>query len=426
MDKGVNSKGLINNLDKNVEINKVNLHTVKNLEPDDIYVFQVELCDNDIDRVYDKMSDEFLEQVAKSASGLTGLKDHDWSSDNQLSRLYEASVEVDHNKTTQLGEPRKYVLGKAYTLSKYKDYIDKINAGLLKECSISFESDGDTCSICGCPTCKNEESIAVCENGHVAGHVYEGEVCYNNIQNLKDTLEWSLVSVPCQKNAGIKNKSKGEGIMKRTEAFIRQFMSSKAYKEADKEDKETLEKALNDSENDKELSKEDIEKLIDENSSLKEKIKSLEAKVKESEDGRTRDKKESIVSKYIDDLGPLTPKVKEMAMKDVPWDDLDLEDGQIPGLDDVFAGIKEDYKGLFASQSETEERGGHKEPDGDELGTVELNKKGEPDGDEDKLMVLDKKDKDLDEKACGEEKSEKEDEVKSKRYRGNSTFGVSN
>ena len=43
-----------------------------------------------------------------------------------------------------------------------------------------------------------------------------------------------------------------------------------------------------------------------------------------------------------------------------------LEDGQITGLDDVFAGIKEKYKGLIA-----EAKAEHEEPDGDEEEAVE-------------------------------------------------------
>lgn len=376
-------------LDINEALAKVNEHTVEPLGAEDVYLFEVELCDNDIDRVGDHMTNEFLDQVAENVTGLTGLKDHDWSMDNQISRLYDAEIRVDPNKMTKLMEPRRYVLGKAYTLSKYKDYIDKINAGLLKECSISFESEDDTCSICGCLMVKDESDIGHCENGHVALNEYDGKLCYTNLNKLTDTMEWSLVAVPCQHNAGIKNKSIGGSVMKKTELLIRQFMSAKAFKAASKEDQAKLQEALDQAE-DKELTDEDIKGLVDENEKLKAKVKELEQKVSDSESGRKRDKIESIVSKAVDEMGPITPKVKDMFMKDIPWDDLELEDGQIPGLDNVFVGMKKDYDGLFASQTETEEEGGHEEPDGDEAGVVTLNDKGEPDGDEGKLMVMDK------------------------------------
>ena len=347
--KKIKKKGLNDNNLSSVEadLELINKHTIKPLTSDEVYTFKVQICDNDVDRVGDKMTDNFLEQVADNITGVTGLKDHDWSVENQLARLYDAEVVTDDSKLTVLGEPRKYVLGKAYTLSKYKDYIDSINAGLLKETSISFESEGDVCSICGEPMIKDDCDIGHCKNGHIAGHYYDSILCYNKIDKLEDILEWSLVAVPCQRNAGIKNKSiiGGNNIMKKAEYLIRQFMSSKAYEKADDDDKATLNEATESE--DVELSEEDIRKIVEENSKLKAKVKELESKVKAAEDGRNRDKMEAIVSKAIDDMNPLTPKVKDMMMKELPWDDMKLEDGQIPGLADVFTGIKEQYKGLL-------------------------------------------------------------------------------
>ena len=347
--KQIKKKGLNDNNLSSVEadLELINKHTIKPLTSDEVYTFKVQICDNDIDRVGDKMTDNFLEQVADNITGVTGLKNHDWSVENQLARLYDAEVVTDDSKLTVLGEPRKYVLGKAYTLSKYKDYIDSINAGLLKETSISFESSGDVCSICGEPMIKDDCDIGHCKNGHIAGHIYDSVLCYNKIDKLEDILEWSLVAVPCQRNAGIKNKSisiGGNNIMKKAEYLIRQFMSSKAYTEADNDDKATLNEAA---ESEDVLSEEDIRKIVDENSSLKAKIKELESKIREIEDGHNRDKMEAIVSKAIDDMKPLTPKVKSMIMKELPWNNMKLEEDKITGLDDVFNDIKEQYKGLL-------------------------------------------------------------------------------
>lgn len=351
----------VDNVNKDLEL--VNQHTVKPLTIDEVYMFKVVLCDNDIDRVNDKMTDNFLVEYAQASKGLTGLKDHDWESDNQLARLYDTEVVTDDSTLTKLGEPRKYVLGKAYTLTKYKDYIDKINAGLLKESSISFASVGDTCSICGAVTVKGKDDIAICPNGHVMGKEYDGKLCYNSINKLKDSYEWSLVAVPCQRNSGIKNKNLGNGgisIMKKSMFMLQKLLNSKAFKEADEETQKALQEAV-DTAADADLSEDDIKALIAENTKLKEEVSLLKEKVKEAEGGRIRDKIESIVSKAVDEMKPLTPTVKENIMRDIDLNGLKLEDGQIAGLDDVFTGIKEKYKGLIA-EAEAE----HEEPDGDE------------------------------------------------------------
>ena len=356
----------VDNINKDLEL--VNQHTVKPLTADEVYMFKVVLCDNDVDRVNDKMTDNFLVEYAQASKGLTGLKDHDWESDNQLARLYDTEVVTDDSTLTKLGEPRKYVLGKAYTLTKYQDYIDKINAGLLKESSVSFDSVGDTCSICGAVTTKGEDDVAICPNGHVMGKEYDGKLCYNSINKLKDSYEWSLVAVPCQRNSGIKNKNLDNGgmsIMKKSMFMLQKLLNSKAFKEADEETQKALKEAV-DTAADADLSEDDIKALIAENTKLKEEVSSLKEKVKEAEGGRTRDKIESIVSKAVDDMKPLTPTVKENIMRDIDLNGMKLEDGQIPGLDDVFAGIKEKYKGLIA-----EAKAEHEEPDGDEEEDVE-------------------------------------------------------
>ena len=349
--------------DVNKDLELVNQHTVKPLTTDEVYMFKVVLCDNDIDRVNDKMTDNFLVEYAQASKGLTGLKDHDWESDNQLARLYDTEVVTDDSTLNKLGEPRKYVLGKAYTLTKYQDYIDKINAGLLKESSISFDSVGDTCSICEAVTTKGKNDVAICPNGHVMGKTYEGKLCYNSINKLKDSYEWSLVAVPCQRNSGIKNKNLDNGgmsIMKKSMFMLQKLLNSKAFKEADEETQKALKEAV-DTAADVDLSEDDIKALIAENTKLKEEVSLLKEKVKEAESGRTRDKIESIVSKAVDEMEPLTPTVKENIMRDIDINGMKMEDGQIAGLDDVLTGIKEKYKGLIAEAKEE-----HEEPDGDE------------------------------------------------------------
>ena len=340
------------------DLDLINMHTISKLNADDVYMFKIVLCDNDVDRSFDKMSDEFLNEFAERCKGLTGLKDHDWESDNQLARLYDAEVVLDENTITALGEARKYVLGKAYTLSKYQDYIDKINAGLLKESSISFNSKGDTCSICGKVTEKGYNGIAVCPDGHIMGKEYDGKLCYNQINELDDVFEWSLVAVPCQRGSGIKNKStvkEVKGTMKKSMFLFEKLSNSKAFKGLDDEIKNDIKNVI-ETEDETELSEEDIKKLINENAELTEKVAVLETKLAEAENARTIDRIESIVEKEVDNLNPITPVVKENIMRDIDMTTLVLgEDDKIEGLDDAMESIKERYEGLIKVDAEGED-----------------------------------------------------------------------
>ena len=335
------------------DINKINKLALSPLSTDDVYCFPVRLCDNDIDRVGDKMTVEFLKDVVKLAPGTTGLKDHDWSANNQLSRLYDASLVVSDTEKNKLGEPLTYVLGRAYTLSKYKDYIDSIKSGLLKETSISFNSEGDTCSICGGHMIKDGDGPAHCENGHIAGKTYDNKLCYNILNKLTDFLEWSLVAVPCQPGAGIKNKNITGGIMNKAEFLFKRFMASKAYKKADPDEQAAFDAALKET---GELTEEDINNLIDENNKLKETVADLQEKLTAAEAGREQDKLVAAVDKALDDCGLIVPDVKSLLSKEIPWEDLKIaEDGSVTGLDDVLNSFRDKYKGLFKEATAEDE-----------------------------------------------------------------------
>ena len=49
----------------NNDLQDINKYTVDTLSADDVYVFDVILCDSEIDRVGDRMSEDFLEELAK-------------------------------------------------------------------------------------------------------------------------------------------------------------------------------------------------------------------------------------------------------------------------------------------------------------------------------------------------------------------------
>lgn len=363
------------------DIDLINKHTIVPLTEDDVFTFKIRLCDNEIDRVFDGMTDKFLEEFKEKGSNLTGISNHDWSSNNQVSRLYDTEIITDDTKTNKIGEPYKYVLGKAYTLKRFEEYIEKISAGLLKETSVSFESSGDTCSICGAETVKGEDSIAICPNGHIMGQMYDGKLAYNVVDNLTDIFEWSLVAVPCQRDSGVVSKSLnknsdknsvtasgndvvdkdsnrlgGLGIMKKKNFILSRLFKSKAF-EAD-ENKELADEVMKVTDSDEDVTEDDINKLIDENAKLINENEELKAKVKALENEKVCGEKQAIVEKAIDELNPLTPVVKENILKEIDVDSLDLVDGELKGFEEAFEPVVKKYKGLFVEKEDINERGG--------------------------------------------------------------------
>ena len=196
------------------ELSAINRFTLKNLTADEVYVFNVLLCDNEIDRDNERFDNEALEKLAELFVGVTGILDHNPKSDNQSARIFSARCEEIPGKLTSYGANYLCVKAKAYIpkSSKNKDLIADIDSGIKKEVSVSCAVSNFTCSICG-------EDFRYGSCAHIKGEEYNGNKCSCVLSNISDAYEWSFVAVPAQINAGvtksyIKEKEKMENCIK--------------------------------------------------------------------------------------------------------------------------------------------------------------------------------------------------------------------
>ncbi len=180
------------------DLEKINKFTLKELSKDELYCFNVVLCDNDIDRDGECFSNEALEQMAKLFVGVTGIFDHNPKSSNQTARIFSAECVEDSSRTTATGEVYRCIKAKAYMplTEKNTDLINEINAGIKKEVSVSCSVGGFTCSVCG-----SDMRYEPCK--HIKGRSYENKLCYCILSDINDAYEWSFVAVPAQVNAGV-------------------------------------------------------------------------------------------------------------------------------------------------------------------------------------------------------------------------------
>ena len=122
-----------------IEINsetleKINRFTRRELSADEVFCFNLVLCDNEIDRDNEKFSKKALEKLAELYVGKTGIFNHDPKGENQTARIFEAAVvEVPSKKTTD-GETYAYLSAKAYMVKtdKNADLIKEIDAGIKR------------------------------------------------------------------------------------------------------------------------------------------------------------------------------------------------------------------------------------------------------------------------------------------------------
>lgn len=183
------------------ELAAVNAFAKTELRPEDVYVFSVLLCDNEVDRDFERFTQKSLEELGELFIGKTGISDHEWKSANQVARIYRTEVLTDAARQTASGEAYTYLKGHAYMLRTEENagLIAEIEGGIKKETSV-----GCSVSKCACSICGEELGSAGCS--HVKGQEYGGRLCVGELSGAVDAYEWSFVAVPAQKNAGVMKK----------------------------------------------------------------------------------------------------------------------------------------------------------------------------------------------------------------------------
>lgn len=200
MNKSFESQTDENELSKE-DLALINTFTQKEMTKDDIFSFCVILCDNEIDRDYERFTEDSLHKLADFFIGKTAIRDHSMKSSDQSARTYKTEVIKDSTRKNSLGEDYVYLKAWCYMprIKKNEELIEEIKAGIIKEVSVGCAVKSCICSVCG-------KELGKSECSHVRGGVYDGRLCYGELQNPTDAYEWSFVAVPAQKNAGITKK----------------------------------------------------------------------------------------------------------------------------------------------------------------------------------------------------------------------------
>ncbi|MGN0571389.1 MAG: hypothetical protein ACI4K9_04335 [Candidatus Fimenecus sp.] len=184
----------------------INRYTQKDLTAEEVFVFSAVLCDNEIDRDFERFSIESLHALAPLFEGKTAIQNHSMDAADQSARTFKTEVITDETRKTTLGEAYTYLKAYCYMprIPKNEALIAEIAAGIKKEVSVGCAVEKRICSVCGA-----DERKTPC--AHRRGKSYKGEVCHYILENPTDAYEWSFVAVPAQKNAGVTKKQFADG-----------------------------------------------------------------------------------------------------------------------------------------------------------------------------------------------------------------------
>ena len=178
------------------ELKLINALSRRELGADEVYTFALRLCDNDVDRDFERFGDGTLDQLAPMFVGVSGVFDHQWFARGQTARIYRTQVVEGDGTLTADGRPCRYLKGWAYLMRTEENaaLIAEIDGGIKREVSVGCAVEQVLCSICGRP-------MDQCP--HEKGEEYGGQVCHGVLTGASDAYEWSFVAVPAQRKAGV-------------------------------------------------------------------------------------------------------------------------------------------------------------------------------------------------------------------------------
>ena len=74
------------------QLETINGQAKSEMKPEQVYVFSLRLCDDQVDRDGERFDTGALPQLAKLFIGKTGIVDHKWSAGNQVARIFQTEV----------------------------------------------------------------------------------------------------------------------------------------------------------------------------------------------------------------------------------------------------------------------------------------------------------------------------------------------
>ena len=194
------------------QLASINAQAKATLTAEQVYVFALRLCDDQVDRDQERFDTQALPELARLFLGKTGILDHKWSSDSQVARIFATEVVKE--------ETASYVKAWAYIRrgGAADEVIADIEAGIKKEVSVGCAMGSSVCSICG-------GEYGSC--GHRKGEYYDGELCCAILRDPVDAYEFSFVAVPAQRDAGV---LKGMGRRTTLKELAEEFGAQEEYR----------------------------------------------------------------------------------------------------------------------------------------------------------------------------------------------------
>jgi hypothetical protein len=161
----------------------VNRFALRPLSEEEVAVFTLDLCNNQVDRHYSRFPEEELERVNALTPGRPLMERHDLAGTLPRGTFFRSRLHRENDRVSV--RPDVYVLRSGAN----RDFILNIEGGVYRETSIGFSFRRPECSICG-------RDLRACT--HVPGRSYGGKVCHFIMRGVIDVIEGSVVPAGSQ------------------------------------------------------------------------------------------------------------------------------------------------------------------------------------------------------------------------------------
>jgi hypothetical protein len=191
------------------ELARIRPYALEPLEESELYVRQVRLANDAVDRTWERLPRAYLERFAATLPGKPLLLGHDHQ-ETPTGLWFQAEV-----RPAAAGEPGEWVLEASFYMRKTaanEEIRRQIDAGVVRYASIGFRYDLLVCDLCGGAT-PRPGAAGGCD--HWPGRVYDGQVAtysYGGDPARVEAHEGSLVYLGAQYGAElVKAVVSGEG-----------------------------------------------------------------------------------------------------------------------------------------------------------------------------------------------------------------------
>ncbi len=161
----------------------VNRFALRPLRADEVALFTLDLCNNQVDKHYSRFPDEELERINFLTPGRPLMERHDLRGTLPRGTFFRSQLHSERERMSV--RPEVYVLRAADN----RDFILNIEGGVYRETSIGFSFRTPECAVCN-------KDLRRC--AHIPGRSYGDTVCHFIMRDVIEVLEGSVVSAGSQ------------------------------------------------------------------------------------------------------------------------------------------------------------------------------------------------------------------------------------